>query len=72
MVLPDVGVSSGQFLHGRRISLADEQSPATAPRVPESLYQNQWEAKLTRGEDEEEKHFCMLLDSLGASNVFEE
>ncbi|XP_046878755.1 EF-hand calcium-binding domain-containing protein 4B [Hypomesus transpacificus] len=72
LTLGEFSTGFSQFLHGRRISLADEQSPATAPRVPESLYQNQWEAKLTRGEDEEEKHFCMLLDSLGASNVFED
>uniref|UniRef100_A0A3Q2DZG1 Calcium release activated channel regulator 2Ab n=1 Tax=Cyprinodon variegatus TaxID=28743 RepID=A0A3Q2DZG1_CYPVA len=47
-----------QFLHGRRIS--------------EALYQSHWEAKLSGVEDEEERHFCMLLESLGASNVFED
>jgi len=68
---------SGQFLHGRRFSLADDLSPAPAPapglRVKETLYQSQWEAKLAgAGDEEEEQHFCMLLESLGASNVFEE
>lgn len=38
----------------------------------EALYQSQWETKLSAMEDEEERHFCMLLESLGASNVFEE
>uniref|UniRef100_A0A8D3C658 Calcium release activated channel regulator 2Ab n=1 Tax=Scophthalmus maximus TaxID=52904 RepID=A0A8D3C658_SCOMX len=39
----------------------------------EALYQSQWEARLSGGEDgEEERHFCMLLESLGASNVFED
>uniref|UniRef100_A0AAX7UE54 EF-hand domain-containing protein n=1 Tax=Astatotilapia calliptera TaxID=8154 RepID=A0AAX7UE54_ASTCA len=38
----------------------------------EALYQSQWEAKLSGVEDEEERHFCMLLESLGASNVFED
>ncbi|XP_031714968.1 ras and EF-hand domain-containing protein isoform X2 [Anarrhichthys ocellatus] len=68
--------SSGfsQFLHGRRISVADDQSQAPGPvfRAKEALYQSQWEAKLSGGEDEEEGHFCMLLESLGASNVFED
>nr|XP_046234962.1 EF-hand calcium-binding domain-containing protein 4B isoform X2 [Scatophagus argus] len=68
--------SSGfsQFLHGRRISVADDQNQALSPvfRAKEALYQSQWEAKLSGVEDEEEKHFCMLLDSLGASNVFED
>ncbi|XP_054480847.1 EF-hand calcium-binding domain-containing protein 4B isoform X2 [Anoplopoma fimbria] len=68
--------SSGfsQFLHGRRISVADDQNQAPGPviRAKEALYQSQWEAKLSGGEDEEEGHFCMLLESLGASNVFED
>uniref|UniRef100_A0A8C4HCZ6 EF-hand domain-containing protein n=1 Tax=Dicentrarchus labrax TaxID=13489 RepID=A0A8C4HCZ6_DICLA len=37
------------------------------------LYQTQWEESLTkRDEDEEEKHFCMLMESLGAKSVFED
>ncbi|XP_026182968.1 ras and EF-hand domain-containing protein isoform X2 [Mastacembelus armatus] len=68
--------SSGfsQFLHGRRISVTDDQNLAPGPvyRAKEALYQSQWEAKLSGVEDEEERHFCMLLESLGASNVFED
>ncbi|XP_034019534.1 ras and EF-hand domain-containing protein isoform X2 [Thalassophryne amazonica] len=68
--------SSGfsHFLHGRRISLSDEPSPVCGPefRTKASLYQSQWDAKLAGTEDEEERHFSMLLDSLGASNVFED
>lgn len=68
------GCVSGQFLHGRRISVTDDQNQALGPvfRAKEALYQSQWEAKLSGVEDEEERHFCMLLESLGASNVFEE
>lgn len=40
--------------------------------LPEALYQSQWEERLAGSEDEEEKYFCMLMESLGASNVFEE
>ncbi|KAM4711592.1 EF-hand calcium-binding domain-containing protein 4B isoform 2-T2 [Anableps anableps] len=63
-----------QFLHGRRISVTDEQTQAPGPvfKAKEALYQSQWEAKLSGVEDEEERHFCMLLESLGASNVFED
>ncbi|XP_034435006.1 ras and EF-hand domain-containing protein homolog isoform X2 [Hippoglossus hippoglossus] len=69
--------SSGfsQFLHGRRISIADDHSnraPSPTCRAKEALYQSQWEAKLSGGEDEEESHFSMLLESLGASHVFED
>ncbi|XP_067346582.1 EF-hand calcium-binding domain-containing protein 4B isoform X2 [Channa argus] len=68
--------SSGfsQFLHGRRISVTDDQNQASGPvfRAKEALYQSQWEAKLSGEEDEEERHFCMLMESLGASNVFED
>uniref|UniRef100_A0A4W5PAJ6 Calcium release activated channel regulator 2A n=1 Tax=Hucho hucho TaxID=62062 RepID=A0A4W5PAJ6_9TELE len=39
---------------------------------PDSLYQIQWEERLAGSEDEEKKHFCMLMESLGASNVFED
>ncbi|XP_030575983.1 ras and EF-hand domain-containing protein [Archocentrus centrarchus] len=60
-----------QFLHGRRISVTDDQYQAPGP-AKEALYQSQWEAKLSGVEDEEERHFCMLLESLGASNVFED
>uniref|UniRef100_A0A3Q3MTZ7 Calcium release activated channel regulator 2Ab n=1 Tax=Labrus bergylta TaxID=56723 RepID=A0A3Q3MTZ7_9LABR len=41
-------------------------------RAKEAFYQSQWEAKLSGVEDEEERHFCMLLESLGAINVFED
>nr|XP_057933807.1 EF-hand calcium-binding domain-containing protein 4B isoform X2 [Doryrhamphus excisus] len=69
------GFSSGfsQFLQGRRISVSDETSQARGSglRTKEALYQSQWDAKLSGGEDDEE-HFCMLLESLGASHVFED
>ncbi|XP_034529417.1 ras and EF-hand domain-containing protein-like [Notolabrus celidotus] len=63
-----------QFLHGRRISVADDQiqAPGSVFRTKEAFYQSQWEAKLSGVEDEEERHFCMLLESLGAINVFED
>lgn len=55
--------------------MVDDQNagfPGPVFRAKEALYQSQWEAKLSGVEDEEEGHFCMLLESLGASNVFEE
>ncbi|XP_061571223.1 EF-hand calcium-binding domain-containing protein 4B [Cololabis saira] len=63
-----------QFLHGRRISVTEDQSPASGPaaKAKETLYQSQWEARLWAGEDEEEGHFLLLLESLGAGNVFED
>uniref|UniRef100_A0A4W5K2E5 Calcium release activated channel regulator 2Ab n=1 Tax=Hucho hucho TaxID=62062 RepID=A0A4W5K2E5_9TELE len=69
--------SSGfsQFLHGRRISVAEDAAPALlTPRKPsEAIYQSQWDERMTGGgEDEEESHFYMLLESLGGSNVFQD
>lgn len=60
----------GEFLCGQKISVKEgmeEKIPA------EVLYQSQWEESMARGdEDEEEKHFSMLMESLGANSVFEE
>ncbi|XP_037551607.1 ras and EF-hand domain-containing protein homolog [Nematolebias whitei] len=63
-----------QFLHGCRIPVTEDQNQTPEPvfKANEALYQSQWEAKLSEVEDEEERHFSMLLDSLGASNVFED
>lgn len=69
-------LSPGQFLHGRRISVAEDAAPIlpTSRKPSEALYQSQWDERLTGGweDEEEESHFCMLLESLGASNVFQE
>lgn len=70
--------SSGfsQFLHGRRISVAEDAARVlpTSRKPSEALYQSQWDERLTGGweDEEEESHFCMLLESLGASNVFQD
>ncbi|KPP56721.1 hypothetical protein Z043_125631 [Scleropages formosus] len=62
-------LSTGEFLFGRRITMSEatENHPP-----PGALYQRQWEERLAENEDDEEKHFCMLLESLGACNVFED
>ncbi|XP_077049746.1 EF-hand calcium-binding domain-containing protein 4B [Siphateles boraxobius] len=41
-------------------------------KTPEVLYESQWEERISRAEDDEEKHFCMLMEKLGASNIFED
>ncbi|XP_072311172.1 EF-hand calcium-binding domain-containing protein 4B isoform X2 [Eucyclogobius newberryi] len=62
------------FLHGRRIPTTDDQNALRSSilRATEAHYQSQWEAKLAGVEDEEERHFCMLMESLGGSNLFED
>ena len=67
-------VWTGEFLYGRSISSEEGTQRDTGPcqNPPETLYQSQWEERLAGVEDEEEKHFCMLMESLGASTVFEE
>ncbi|KAF1387121.1 hypothetical protein PFLUV_G00101970 [Perca fluviatilis] len=68
--------SSGfiEFLSGQKISVEEgmaEKNPRKSPT--EVLYQTQWEESRAReDEDEEEKHFCMLMENLGANSVFED
>ncbi|XP_067358435.1 EF-hand calcium-binding domain-containing protein 4B isoform X1 [Channa argus] len=68
--------SSGfsEFLFGEKISIEEDMVDSNACQSPqEVLYQTDWEGGMARGEDdEEEKHFCMLMESLGANSVFED
>uniref|UniRef100_A0A8B9RG20 Calcium release activated channel regulator 2Ab n=1 Tax=Astyanax mexicanus TaxID=7994 RepID=A0A8B9RG20_ASTMX len=63
--------SSGfsDFLHGRRVSEVEDQISGVLPKVPEALYQDEAQSA---NEDDEESHFSMLMESLGASNVLED
>uniref|UniRef100_A0A672JRA0 EF-hand domain-containing protein n=1 Tax=Sinocyclocheilus grahami TaxID=75366 RepID=A0A672JRA0_SINGR len=40
--------------------------------APEALDQSSGDEQLSENEDDEERHVCMLMESLGASNVFED
>ncbi|KAI9523515.1 hypothetical protein NQZ68_027374 [Dissostichus eleginoides] len=68
--------SSGfsKFLSGQKISVEEGMGEKNACKSPtEVLYQTQWEESLARpDEDEEERHFGMLMESLGANSVFED
>uniref|UniRef100_A0A7N6FEW7 EF-hand domain-containing protein n=1 Tax=Anabas testudineus TaxID=64144 RepID=A0A7N6FEW7_ANATE len=74
LTLSEFSSGFSEFLFGRKISVEEsmeEKNPCESP--PEILYQTQWEESLGKGdEDEEEKHFCMLMESLGANSVFED
>ncbi|XP_041746529.2 EF-hand calcium-binding domain-containing protein 4B isoform X1 [Coregonus clupeaformis] len=78
LTLQEFSSGFSEFLFGRRIPLTEgmaEANPIAKEATqgpPDSLYQTQWEERLTGSEDEEERHFCMLMESLGASNVFED
>uniref|UniRef100_A0A669BF06 Calcium release activated channel regulator 2A n=1 Tax=Oreochromis niloticus TaxID=8128 RepID=A0A669BF06_ORENI len=59
------------FLFGNTMS--EEEVMGEKNSLPEVLYQTHTEEGLAKAEeDEEEKHFCMLMESLGANNVFED
>ncbi|KAK7891571.1 hypothetical protein WMY93_023534 [Mugilogobius chulae] len=47
----------------------EEKSPVNGSA--ETVYQGRWEERLVGPDDEEEKHFSMLMDSLGANHIFE-
>uniref|UniRef100_A0A4W5QMR7 Calcium release activated channel regulator 2A n=1 Tax=Hucho hucho TaxID=62062 RepID=A0A4W5QMR7_9TELE len=78
LTLQEFSSGFSEFLFGRRISVTEGMREASAiakeanQGPPDSLYQTQWEERLMGSEDEEERHFCMLMESLGASNVFED
>ncbi|XP_065139582.1 EF-hand calcium-binding domain-containing protein 4B [Paramisgurnus dabryanus] len=64
--------SSGfsEFMCGPGVASVAEE-PLSQKRS-ESLYESQWEEGLSAGEDDDEKHFNMLMENLGASNIFED
>nr|XP_020458678.1 ras and EF-hand domain-containing protein homolog [Monopterus albus] len=69
LTLDEFSSGFSEFLFGRKVSVVEgieEKNPCESP--PEVLYQS-----LAReDEDEEEKHFCMLMERLGANSVFED
>ncbi|XP_059190591.1 EF-hand calcium-binding domain-containing protein 4B [Centropristis striata] len=74
LTLDEFSSGFSEFLFGRKISVEEGMAEKNACKSPtEVLYQTQWEESLARSdEDEEEKHFCMLMESLGANSVFED
>ncbi|KAM7396402.1 hypothetical protein PAMP_019445 [Pampus punctatissimus] len=63
----------GEFLFGQKISVEEGMGEKNSSKTPpEVLYQSQWEENLTTSEDDEEKHFSMLMENLGANSVFED
>uniref|UniRef100_A0A3Q3DU56 Calcium release activated channel regulator 2A n=1 Tax=Hippocampus comes TaxID=109280 RepID=A0A3Q3DU56_HIPCM len=73
LTLDEFSTGFSDFLSGRNISLKDSmgEKPHCA-KPPEVLYHSRWEESSATSEDEEEKHFSMLMESLGANNVFED
>lgn len=60
----------GEFLFGRRISVAEQIATSPGPASSKVVFQSQCDE--LNSEDEEEKHFSLLMENLGASHVFEE
>uniref|UniRef100_A0A3Q4HJF3 Calcium release activated channel regulator 2A n=1 Tax=Neolamprologus brichardi TaxID=32507 RepID=A0A3Q4HJF3_NEOBR len=71
LTLEEFSSGFSSFLFGNTI--AEEEVMGEKNSLPEVLYQTHTEEGLVKAEeDEEEKHFCMLMESLGANNVFED
>ncbi|XP_057204523.1 EF-hand calcium-binding domain-containing protein 4B isoform X1 [Triplophysa rosa] len=68
--------SSGfsEFMFGPGVPSVEPHSAveSLSQQTTEVLYESQWEEGFTGGEDDEEKHFCMLMENLGASKIFED
>ncbi|XP_012688537.2 EF-hand calcium-binding domain-containing protein 4B [Clupea harengus] len=76
LTLDEFSSGFSEFMFGQRVSVSElGEEGAVDATPPEALYQSRWEESLTGGgggEEEEERNFCMLMESLGASNVFED
>ncbi|XP_029289845.1 ras and EF-hand domain-containing protein homolog [Cottoperca gobio] len=74
LTLDEFSSGFSEFLSSQKITVEEGMGEKNACKSPtEVLYQTQWEESLVRrDEDEEEKHFSMLMESLGANSVFED
>lgn len=72
LTLEEFSSGFSEFLFGPKtaveLSMGDKISSNGAV---EMVYQGQWEDRLASPDDEEEQHFSMLMDSLGANHIFE-
>ncbi|XP_026143009.1 ras and EF-hand domain-containing protein homolog isoform X2 [Carassius auratus] len=74
LTLEEFSSGFSEFMFGPSVVSVDphtDEEPVLA-KTPEVLYESQWEERNSRGDDDEEQHFCMLMENLGASNIFEE
>ncbi|KAL4625094.1 ras and EF-hand domain-containing protein-like isoform X1 [Arapaima gigas] len=77
LTLEEFSSGFSEFLFGRRISVAEPKPlllpslDTTAPST-EELYRSRWEERLVPSEDEEQRYFSQLMESLGASNIFDD
>ncbi|XP_053544168.1 EF-hand calcium-binding domain-containing protein 4B isoform X3 [Ictalurus punctatus] len=66
LTLEEFSSGFSKFLQGRRMSQVEDQLSGLSQDFPEALYQNEPQ------DYEEERHFSTLMESLGASNIFED
>ncbi|XP_027007656.1 EF-hand calcium-binding domain-containing protein 4B isoform X1 [Tachysurus fulvidraco] len=66
LTLEEFSSGFSKFLQGRRMSQVEDQLRGLSQDCSDALYQNDPQ------DYEEESHFSMLMESLGASNIFED
>ncbi|TSK13297.1 EF-hand calcium-binding domain-containing protein 4B [Bagarius yarrelli] len=66
LTLEEFSSGFSKFLNGRSMSQLEDQLTCDSQDPPEALYQNE------PHDYEEEGYFSMLMESLGASNIFED
>ncbi|XP_043980428.1 EF-hand calcium-binding domain-containing protein 4B isoform X1 [Gambusia affinis] len=72
LTLEEFSSGFSAFLFGRRISVDDIMTEKNLSKsMPEVLYQSWWKEGPDAAEDDEEKHFAMLMESLGAGSLLE-
>lgn len=72
LTLDEFSSGFSEYLFGQKVSAEEnmeEKNPSNGS--VEVVYHGQWEDSPATTENEEEKHFRMLMESLGANNVFE-
>ncbi|XP_062861094.1 EF-hand calcium-binding domain-containing protein 4B [Trichomycterus rosablanca] len=66
LTLEEFTLGLSDFLYSRKISQVEDQITVLSPKVSEALYQ------VEPQDCEEQRHFGMLMESLGAIDVFED
>lgn len=74
LTLDEFSSGFSEFLFGQKtdkgVNMNMEEKNPSNGRV-EVVYQDQWDERLASPDDEEEQHFILLMDSLGANHIFE-
>ncbi|XP_072291472.1 EF-hand calcium-binding domain-containing protein 4B [Eucyclogobius newberryi] len=71
LTLDEFSSGFSEFLFGQTVAVEEKMKKTPGNGAAEAVFQGQWDERLASADDDEEKHFTMLMDTLGANHVFE-